>query len=55
MLDLATALRTSRKAPTAEPVPVTRKSPFFHFAVPIETVSVTAVGVSGPWSVDSGP
>jgi hypothetical protein len=42
-------------APTAEPVPVTRKSPTFHFAVPIVTLSVTGATLTGADGTDIGP
>src|SRR4029077_14247106 len=55
MAPVVVAGRTVTIAPTSEPVPVTRKSPDFHLAVPMLTVSVTRVGTSGPYGVDSGP
>jgi hypothetical protein len=41
--------------PTTEAVPVTRKSPAFHFAVVIVIRSVTAVGVNGADFADAAP
>src|SRR3954451_3191110 len=52
---VADPVRTLTVPEGAEEVPVTRKSPAFHFAVPIVTRSVTAVTSTGAVCTDSGP
>jgi hypothetical protein len=52
---VADPVRTLTVLPTTEALPVMRKSPNFHFAVPMVTWSVTWVGVNDADFGDSAP